>query len=309
MINTQDISEIIYEIRGKKVMLDSDLASLFGYETKNLNRIVKRNINDFDEDSYFQLTNEELESLRCQIGTLKVKGRGAHSKYLPHVFTRDGIEKFASLVHTTNLSETVNTIRKAFDSIESLKTQKSLQMPENTRTLKDMIYKIRGEYVMLDFDLAVLYGCQNGTKTINLAVKRNEEKFMERHMFQLTKEEAKSLSRFQIETLNDKRGHNIKYLPYAFTESGVVMLSTILNTPVASSITVKIVDEFVAMKKYISKSLVNQEYINNIVLEDHERLITLEKSFKEFDKKQSSNAVYFSGQIFDAYFKNKRYIF
>ncbi len=80
-----------------------------------------------------------------------------------------------------------------------------------------MIYEIRGKQVMLDSDLAKLYECANGTKTINLAVKRHINRFPERFMFQLTEEEVSKLSRFQIETLKG-RGHNVKYLPYVFTE-------------------------------------------------------------------------------------------
>ena len=80
--------------------------------------------------------------------------------------------------------------------------------------------------MILDRDLAKLYECANGTKTINLAVKRHIKRFPERFMFQLTKEEPKEIySRFQYETLNDStnlRGSNIKYLPYAFTEQGLL---------------------------------------------------------------------------------------
>ena len=94
--------------------------------------------------------------------------------------------------------------------------------------VENMIYEIREKYVMLDSDLAKLYECKNGTKSINLAVNRNRERFPERFMFQLTEEELKNCSRFQIETLNG-RGHNIKYLPYVFTEQGVAMLATVLK--------------------------------------------------------------------------------
>ncbi len=96
--------------------------------------------------------------------------------------------------------------------------------------IENMIYEVRGKQVMLDSDLAELYKCKNGTKTINLAVKRHINRFPERFMFQLTDEEVSKLSRFQIETLKG-RGHNVKYLPYAFTEQGVAMLATILRTP------------------------------------------------------------------------------
>lgn len=112
----------------------------------------------------------------------------------------------------------------------------SLQPLEN---IENLIHVIRGKQVMLDVDLARLYGVE--TKRLNEQVKRNIERFPEDFMFQLSKEEAESsrsqfatlnedgeLSRSQFATLNG-RGHNIKHLPYAFTENGVAMLSTVLR--------------------------------------------------------------------------------
>ena len=95
--NNIKIENMIYEIRGKNVMLDSDLAMLFGYETKQLNRQVLRNINRFPENYCFQITDTEYISLRCQNGTLK-NGRGEHRKYLPYVFTEYGITMLAGIL-------------------------------------------------------------------------------------------------------------------------------------------------------------------------------------------------------------------
>ena len=171
--------------------------------------------------------------------------------------------------------------------------------------VENMIYEIRGKQVMLDGDLAKLYQCANGTKTINLAVKRHITRFPERFMFQLTKEEALNIcSRFQFETLNDSnnlRGSNIKYLPYVFTEQGVAMLATILRTKVAEEISIKIMDAFVEMRKYINNSLIEQNYINKLVLEDHNRINLLEESFKKLEEKTKRNSLFFEGQIYDAY--------
>ena len=121
--------------------------------------------------------------------------------------------------------------------------------------IENKIYEIRGKQVMLDSDLALLYGCANGAKTINLAVKRHINRFPERFMFRLNEDECKIISRFQFETLNG-RGHNIKYLPYVFTEEGVVMLATILRTKTAEKISIRIMDAFVAMRHYIGNSLI-----------------------------------------------------
>ncbi len=137
--------------------------------------------------------------------------------------------------------------------------------------IEDMIYEIRGKQVMLDSDLARLYGCVNGTKTINLAVKRHINRFPDRFVFKLTKDEYYEVLRFQSETLELEQGKFSKYLPYAFTEQGVAMLASVLRTEVAAEVSIKIMDAFVLMKKYISSSLIEQKYINNLVLEHEEK--------------------------------------
>ena len=172
-----------------------------------------------------------------------------------------------------------------------------LAIKENAK-IENLIYEIRGKQVMLDSDLASLYKCANGTKTVNLAVKRHTNRFPERFMFQLTKEEYKDLQ-FQLETTNNMS----RSLPYVFTEQGVAMLATILRTEVAEEISVRIMDAFVAMRKYISSNLIEQKYINNLVLEDHNRINMLENSFQKLDEKRKVNEIYFEGQIFDAYSK------
>ena len=95
--------------------------------------------------------------------------------------------------------------------------------------IEDLIYEVRGKQVMLDSDLAKLYHCSNGTKTINQAVKRHINRFPERFMFQLTKEEYYNILRSQVGTLELEQGQYSKYLPYVFTEEGVAMLDTILE--------------------------------------------------------------------------------
>ena len=170
----------------------------------------------------------------------------------------------------------------------------------NDLKIENMIYEIRGKQVMLDSDLARLYQCSNGTKSINLAVKRHFKRFPERFMFQLTETE---ISRFQFETLNkngQKQGTNIKYLPYVFTEQGVAMLATVLRTPVAEEMSIKIMDAFVVMRKYIATNLIEQKYINNLVMKHEEKINSL---FDYFEEKEIKNEIYFKGQIYDAYSK------
>ena len=117
------------------------------------------------------------------------------------------------------------------------------------KILADKIYFIRGQKVMIDRDLAKLYGVL--AKNLNKAVKRNIERFPEDFMFQLTDAESKS-SRFQFGTL--KRGQNIKYLPYAFTEQGVAMLSSVLNSQQAIAVNIQIIRVFTKMRELISSN-------------------------------------------------------
>ena len=110
----------------------------------------------------------------------------------------------------------------------------------NNIRIENLIYEIRGKQVMLDSDLAKLYECANGTKTINQAVSRNSEKFPEDFCFKLTKEEYREVLRSHFGTLELKQGKHSKYLPYVFTEEGVAMLATTIHTKVASEISIKI---------------------------------------------------------------------
>ena len=96
--DTEKIKNLIYNIRGKQVMLDSDVAMLYHYETKKINQNVKRNIKRFPENFCFQLNEKELEVLRSQIVTLEKKGKGQHGKYLPYVFTEQGIAMLSGLL-------------------------------------------------------------------------------------------------------------------------------------------------------------------------------------------------------------------
>ena len=171
---------------------------------------------------------------------------------------------------------------------------------KNDINIENLIYEIRGVQVMLDSDLAKLYECANGTKDINKAVKRNIERFPENFMFHLTDEEYSCL-RFQTGTSNTKGGRRNN--PYAFTEQGIAMLSSVLHSETAVTTSIKIINAFIAMRKYISTNLIEQKHINNLVLEDHEKIKALESSFAKFEEKRKINEIYFNGQIYDAYSK------
>jgi hypothetical protein len=131
--------------------------------------------------------------------------------------------------------------------------------------IRSKIYEIRGQKVMLDFDLAYMYGVE--TAQLKRAVRRNIERFEgDDFMFELTKDE---ISRCQIGILNTGRGNNIKYAPFAFTELGVAMLSSVLRSKTAIEINRGIMRAFVSVRQKISA--------NPVTL----RLSTLEKNFEE----------------------------
>ena len=124
----------------------------------------------------------------------------------------------------------------------------------NTQLIQNKIYEIRGQKVMLDFDLAEMY--QVETKNLNLSVKRNIKRFPSDFMFQLSSDEWDSL-RLQIET--SKRGGR-RYLPYAFTEQGVAMRSGLLNSDIAITVNISIMRAFVAVRQLLSNPPIDKFY-------------------------------------------------
>jgi hypothetical protein len=112
-LQIQAIQSSIYSVRGLQVMLDSDLANLYGVETKQLKRQVNRNIERFPSDFMFQLTKEEYNSLRSQNGTLE-NGRGQHAKYLPYVFTEQGVSQLSGIIRSPYAIEINIRIMRAF---------------------------------------------------------------------------------------------------------------------------------------------------------------------------------------------------
>lgn len=111
-ITTMEIRNLIYSIRGKQVMLDSDLASLYQVETKNLNKAVKRNIDRFPASFCFQLTEEEVENLRFQIGTSSLSYGGR--RYLPYVFTEQGVAMASAILRSDIAVKVSVEIMEAF---------------------------------------------------------------------------------------------------------------------------------------------------------------------------------------------------
>lgn len=194
---------------------------------------------------------------------------------------------------------------------KELEQVEGLQLPVENK-VESLIRVIRGQQVMLDRDLAELYGVE--TKVLNQAVKRNLGRFPDDFRFQLTKEEC---SRSQIVTLNEGRGSNIKYLPYAFTEQGVAMLSGVLKSPTAVEVNIRIMRAFVSMRHFmvnnaaifqrletiefnqLESNKVQAKILAHQEVQDHR----IDEIFRRLDEGmyKPKQGIFFDNQIYDAY--------
>ena len=167
------------------------------------------------------------------------------------------------------------------------------------KDIESKIYNIRGVEVMLDSDLAKQYQCANGTKSINLAVKRNIERFPSDFYFQLNEEEFNKICGFNLKLQNNK----IRSLPYVFTEQGVAMLATVIRTDVAAKVSIDIMRAFVRMRNYIkyNDQLLPRKYL---LLEEKVDKNTkrIDELFDKFNPKViTKNSIFFKNDIYDAY--------
>ncbi|MDY0315427.1 MAG: ORF6N domain-containing protein, partial [Bacteroidales bacterium] len=163
--------------------------------------------------------------------------------------------------------------------------------------IENRIYTIRGEQVMLDKDLAEMY--QVETKYINRAVKRNEERFPNYFMFQLTDKEWENL-KFQFGTSSEHGGR--RTLPFVFTEQGVAMLSAVLRSDIAVKVSIQIINAFVQMRRAIGQETIQHLRLSNI----ENKLIEHDQKFNQIFTALEQNeipqkGVFFDGQVFDAY--------
>ena len=190
-------------------------------------------------------------------------------------------------------------------------------MPDNslqTINIENRILVIRGQQVMLDRDLAELYGVE--TKVLNQAVKRNIERFPQRFMFQLNDNEY-SFLRSQIVTSKTETRGGRQYLPYAFTEQGCAMLSSVLRSETAIQVSIKIMDAFVAMRHFLQnnaqvfaelKAIRQHQIDTDLHLKESDRRI--DELFDRMDKYaiDDTQGIFFQGQIFDAYAKFESFL-
>lgn len=171
----------------------------------------------------------------------------------------------------------------------------------NNKDIKNMIYTFRDQQVMVDSDLAKLY--QVTTGNLNKAVKRNLSRFPEHFCFQLTEHEYKNL-RFQngSSSSNNNNYGGRRYMPYVFTEQGIAMLSAVLKSDIAVEISVKIMNSFVEMRRFL---LSNQELFSRLDRIEIKQLET-DRKFEEVFNYIAANTevkqnIFFNGQIYDAF--------
>ena len=176
------------------------------------------------------------------------------------------------------------------------------------KEIENRIFTLRSLQVMIDRDLAEIYGVE--TKVLNQAVKRNIERFPASFRFQITEDELNNLSRSQFVTLNNdiknekiNRGQNIKYLPYAFTEQGVAMLSAVLKSETAVKVSIQIIDAFVEMRKLLLGNSGLFQRLDKVETKQIEADQKFEQIFKALENKeqQPEKGIFFEGQIYDAY--------
>ena len=171
----------------------------------------------------------------------------------------------------------------------------------NENTIKNLIYVVRGQQVMLDSDLAMLY--QVETKVFNQDVKRNIERFPDEFRFRLTRDEYNVL-RSQFVTSKGKGGR--RYMPYVFTEQGIAMLSAVLRSDIAIKVSIRIMSTFVEMRRFMANNSIVLNRINEIevkqLLYQKETDEKFEENFNYISEHQEvSQKVFFEGQIYDAF--------
>ena len=210
-------------------------------------------------------------------------------------------------------------VRKGCESMEENKL--AIQSELTNEDIKNLIYTIRGKQVMLDSDVAMLY--HYPTKRINETVNRNKQRFPENFCFQLTDEEYEALRcknvtlnqdtiqenidnslRSQFATLNENigRGKHRKYLPYAFTEQGIAMLSGLLKNDIAIQVSINIMNAFVEMRKFLMINGQVFERLTNVEYQLQEHNKKFDEVFNQLQLEENiKQRIFLDGQIYDAY--------
>ena len=349
-----DLRSKIYMIRGKQVMLDFDLAEIYGYTTKRFNEQVKNNIEKFDNDFMFQLNENEYSFLRSKISTSKTETRGGR-QYFPYAFTEQGIymlmtvlrgelaikqskvlirlfkamkdyiieqehligyEDVAKLaLQTSQNTKDIAEIKEYIRGFSPVEIQKDL-MSLNRKTveadkdqpkldIESKILVIRNRQVMIDRDLAELYGVE--TKRLNEQVRRNIERFPKDFCFQLNNAETKELVAFCDRFASMKHS---TVNPYAFTEQGIAMLSSVLRSSNAVEVNIQIMRAFIAMRRFMQTNAQVFQRLDRVEKHQLDSDKKIDELFDKMDryKIEDKQGIFFQGQIFDAYAKFESFI-
>lgn len=186
--------------------------------------------------------------------------------------------------------------------MEQDKEKESSEIIKSNEEIKKLIYTIRGKQVMLDSDVAMLY--HYTTKNINKAMKRNINRFPEDFCFQLTKEEIDKMW-FHFGTTLDKKNQKYRseqYLPYAYTEQGIAMLSGTLKNDIAVQVSISIMRAFIEMRRFIAENGQILERLTNIEYKQLQNEKDIKQLFKMFENKETvKQKIFFQGQIWDSY--------
>ena len=175
--------------------------------------------------------------------------------------------------------------------------QTEVPMTITSNNIRNKIYTIRGMQVMLDRDIAKLYAVE--TRVLNQAVRRNPERFPEAYCFQLSDEELKKWKSQIVMTNSEKMG--LRRNPYAFSERGVAMLSTVLRSNTAIEISMRIMDAFVEMRHFLADNAMVFQRLDRIELKQLEADEKFNQIFKQLEApKQDKAVIFFKGQMWDA---------
>ena len=183
------------------------------------------------------------------------------------------------------------------------KTAEIIPVTVDTKDVKSLIHVIRGKQIMLDSDLAMLYQVETGA--LNRSVKRNINRFPEDFCFQLTEEEFLRCQNGISKEKREGRGGR-RYMPYAFTEQGISMLSAVLKSDVAVNVSIGIMRAFVEMRHFISNNALLFEKVSDIELKQLEYQKSTDERFDKVfqyieDHAESEQKIFFDGQIYDAF--------
>lgn len=202
------------------------------------------------------------------------------------------------------------SVAKDLKSSENWKSQFATSNLVDSK-IANKIVVLRDVQVMIDRDIAELYGVE--IKVLNQAVKRNAERFPKQFMFQLSLDEYRSVkeslwSQFvTIENIGDLRGRHSKYLPHAFTEQGVAMLSAVLRSEKAIKVSIEIMNAFVQMRHYFRNNLALANRLTAVENKVDSKFKIIDENFSKIftaldsSPKKAKEGVFFKGQIFDAY--------